>query len=83
MTKIENAFAWLAWSALTSLLIVILLLILMPSKVTGYSLDHDKGDAIAIKKHIDWAEDITIHLDRSITLQEAVEVIKELNKTVK
>lgn len=83
MTKIENAFAWLGWSALTSLWILILLLALMPAKVTGYSLASSRDGGIAIEKNIEWRDDTLIYVDRSVTLQEVVEVIKELNKTVK
>lgn len=83
MKYIESAFAWLAWVFCLGLIVLVLLLCLMPSKVTGYSLDHDGSGAIAIKKHVDWDEDKTIQLDRSVTLEQAVEIIKELNTTIK
>jgi hypothetical protein len=83
MIKIENAFAWLGWTVCIMIITLLFLLCFMPVKVTGYSLGRDNVGNIAIEKHIEWGEDHIIEIDRSVTLEQTIQYINELNKTIK
>ena len=50
-------------------------------KILEYSLS-ESGNTWRIEKHIDWRVNDYIPLDRSITLNEAIEAINNLNKTL-
>lgn len=79
---IEKAFYWLAYSVLSMFAVIIFLLILMPAKVTFYSLSENQG-LLKIQKHVDWSQDDYIPLDRSVTCEQAIQMVKELNETIK
>jgi hypothetical protein len=42
----------------------------------------DNGDNIFIKANIDWCLDEKIPLDRNITLDQAIELVNKMNKTL-
>lgn len=51
--------------------------------VRYYYLKGDLENGLVISGDIDWAEDKEIQLDRSITYEGAIQMVKDLNATLK
>lgn len=63
---------------------VFLLMFLFSHKVVeGYSLDQKSGNGVLyIEKHVDWAVDGSVELERSITVQQALKIVDSLNASL-
>lgn len=88
MIKILSRLDWDdAWQALLYATCIFFLFLigtcsLEKKYVTGYSLGDD-GGALTIVKGIEWYEDETIKLDRSVTYWDAIRMVDSLNATLK
>lgn len=54
-----------------------------PHLVQGYYLQGDTENGLSIGVDVNWAPDTKIQLDRSVTYEGAIQMIKDLNTTLK
>jgi len=78
----ENAFIGLIFAFCGWILTMIVLSSTANHYVRGYYLDDFNGK-LSIRLDIEWQEDGSILLDRSITYDEAISMVERLNKTIK
>lgn len=83
MKYIERAFAWLAWVFCLGVITFLFTLWAMPAKTLRYDLSVTGNSSLAIIKIVDWSYDETIPLDRNVTYEQAIQMVKELNTTIK
>lgn len=78
----ENAFIGLFFGFCLWLLTTIVVSSTAKHNIRSYYLDSSNGQ-LKIRIDIDWQEDKSIELDRSITYDEAISMVERLNKTIK
>lgn len=62
--------------------ILLSLFVIADKKVRAYYLSGDVKNGLVIYGDIDWDQDIAIAIDRNISYQEAIQLVKELNCTL-
>jgi hypothetical protein len=83
INNIEKAFYWLLYAFSFAVAILMILAIVMPEKITSYTLYEGSNGHLGIEKHLDWSLNENITLDRSVTPEEAIKMVKDLNETIK
>lgn len=78
----ENAFLFLLWVGCSSLLILFISFALANKSTLKYSLSNSAGK-LSITKEIDWSADEEIILDRTVSYEQAIKMVEDLNKTIK
>lgn len=78
----EDAFFFLLWSFCGCIIVLLFAFVLANKQTKMYSLHGDSGGCLQIQKETEWSFDETITLDRSVTYQEAIQMIDSLNKTL-
>lgn len=82
-------FDWENIWGVTFLIAVILIVVVLsvasikPHPVQGYYLKGDTENGLSIGVDVNWALDEKIQLDRSITYEGAIQMVKDLNTTLK
>jgi len=87
MKNIEEILTGVMLSSLLAagitLVIIIFMAITADHAVSKYYLRSYTGsNQLVINGYIDWGEDEKIILDRSVTLEEAIELVDKLNKSL-
>lgn len=78
----EDAWLLLLYAIAISIVIVLSSCFLSKKYTKGYSLGGDES-SIHIVKEVEWDEDDKIPLDRSVTYEQAIELVERLNQTIK
>ena len=77
----ENMFMGLLFSFVLNLLAIITMVTFTDKKVRSYYLVSKIG-GLSIMADIDYMEDKSLELDRSISYNEAIEMVDKLNKSL-
>jgi hypothetical protein len=78
----ENLWNWLLFTIVAGFCAIIAISMVSSHKVNNYYVAMNEN-LITICIDVNWCEDEKIKLDKSITLEEAIELCNELNKTLK
>lgn len=78
----DNVFNLIVAGSLITLIVFIFMSWFADHKIRSYYLSQE-GDRIKIYKDIDWQCDEVIILDKTVTYQEALDMMDRLNATLK
>lgn len=78
----DNALNIVGISALTTFLVFIFMCLFADHKIRYYYMTQT-SDRITISKDIDWEIDESITLDKTMTYDEALDMLDRLNATIK
>jgi len=85
--KIEHTMS-IAFRIILTLMAVVLFIVMVKAITTDhlvryyYIAGYQSNGSVQIKADIDWDEDKTLTLDRSVTYEEAIEIVTKMNKAL-
>lgn len=81
---LEKTFLLLAVLAILSGIVISIVALTSDHSPQGYYLQGSIDDnGLLIKTEFNWCEDGVLQLDRSVTYEEAVKIVSDLNKALK
>ena len=79
----EDTWQMLLYAVVTFFIGLLLFAITQDHKVRYYYLDGAEGsNEVQIKGDINWAQDVNIKIDRTITYEQAINLVDSLNHTL-